>query len=147
VFLTITAEESVSARPGRAAPARLARLRRAAEVLAALGAADLKLRYGRGRASTVKWLLDPIAAVGVYLLLVEFVLDRPGGAWALSIACAVFPFQLVMMTIINALNAVRLRQDRALADPGLALDTQERPSAACDTIDQRPDTRQLVVAK
>jgi lipopolysaccharide transport system permease protein len=110
LLLTVTAEESVSPGTARAEPQRVARLRRAAEVLTALGAADLKLRYGRGRASTVKWLLDPIAAVGVYLLLVEFVLDRPGGAWALSIACAVFPFQLVMMTIINALNAVRLRQ-------------------------------------
>jgi lipopolysaccharide transport system permease protein len=110
LLLTVTAEESVAARSERLEPQRRASIRRAVEVLAALGAADLKLRYGRGRASTVKWLLDPIAAVGVYLLLVEFVLDRPGGAWALSIACAVFPFQLVMMTIINALNAVRLRQ-------------------------------------
>jgi homopolymeric O-antigen transport system permease protein len=107
---TVTADEraaSVGAVVGRQ---RQSRARRAVEVLATLGAADLKLRYGRGRASTVKWLLDPIAATGVYLVLVEFVLDRPGGAWALSIACAVFPFQLVMMTIINALNAVRLRQ-------------------------------------
>jgi lipopolysaccharide transport system permease protein len=107
---TVTADEraaSVGAVVGRQ---RQSRARRAVEVLATLGAADLKLRYGRGRASTVKWLLDPIAATGVYLVLVEFVLDRPGGAWALSIACAVFPFQLLMMTIINALNAVRLRQ-------------------------------------
>jgi ABC-type polysaccharide/polyol phosphate export permease len=107
---TVTAEEHIPAGTARAQPRLVMRLRRAAEVLATLGAADLKLRYGRGRASTVKWLLDPIAATGVYLVLVEFVLDRPGGAWALSIACAVFPFQLVMMTIINALNAVRLRQ-------------------------------------
>jgi lipopolysaccharide transport system permease protein len=107
---TVTVEERVAGADARSERGRLARLRRAFEVLATLGAADLKLRYGRGRASTVKWLLDPIAATGVYLILVEFVLDRPGGAWALSIACAVFPFQLLMMTIINALNAVRLRQ-------------------------------------
>jgi lipopolysaccharide transport system permease protein len=106
---TVTAEERTAAAGARVG-GRQAQARRAAEVLATLGAADLKLRYGRGRASTVKWLLDPIAATGVYLILVEFVLDRPGGAWALSIACAVFPFQLLMMTIINALNAVRLRQ-------------------------------------
>jgi ABC-type polysaccharide/polyol phosphate export permease len=107
---TITAEERVAARGERAVGGRRAAARRAAELLMTLATADLKLRYGRGRASTIKWLLDPIAATGVYLILVEFVLDRPGGAWALSIACAVFPFQLVMMTIINALNAVRLRQ-------------------------------------
>jgi lipopolysaccharide transport system permease protein len=107
---TVTAEERMAAADARVGRGRQAQARRAVEVLATLGAADLKIRYGRGRASTVKWLLDPIAATGVYLVLVEFVLDRPGGAWALSIACAVFPFQLLMMTIINALNAVRLRQ-------------------------------------
>jgi lipopolysaccharide transport system permease protein len=110
LLTTVTAEERTAAPSARVGRPRRARAVRAAEVLATLGAADLKLRYGRGRASTVKWLLDPIAATGVYLILVEFVLDRPGGAWALSIACAVFPFQLLMMTIINALNAVRLRQ-------------------------------------
>jgi lipopolysaccharide transport system permease protein len=107
---TVTADERTAVSSARIGRQRQTRTRRAVEVLATLGAADLKLRYGRGRASTVKWLLDPIAATGVYLILVEFVLDRPGGAWALSIACAVFPFQLLMMTIINALNAVRLRQ-------------------------------------
>jgi lipopolysaccharide transport system permease protein len=110
VHSTVTVEERTAAAGARVGQSRQERARRAAEVLATLGAADLKLRYGRGRASTVKWLLDPIAATGVYLILVEFVLDRPGGAWALSIACAVFPFQLLMMSIINAMNAVRLRQ-------------------------------------
>jgi lipopolysaccharide transport system permease protein len=108
---TVTAEDrTTTADAARAEGRGRLRARRAVEVLATLGAADLKLRYGRGRASTVKWLLDPIAATGVYLILVEFVLDRPGGAWALSIACAVFPFQLLMMSIINALGAVRTRQ-------------------------------------
>jgi lipopolysaccharide transport system permease protein len=86
------------------------RPRRAVEVIAALTRSDLKVRYGRGRFTTLKWLLDPFAAVGVYLLLVAFVLDRRGDAVGLSIACAVVPFQLVMMTIINALRAVDLRR-------------------------------------
>jgi lipopolysaccharide transport system permease protein len=107
---TVTAEERIAAAEARSKRGLWHRTRRAAELLTALGAADLKLRYGRGRASTIKWLLDPIAATGVYLVLVEFVLDRPGGAWALSIACAVFPFQLLMMTINNALSTVRMRQ-------------------------------------
>jgi lipopolysaccharide transport system permease protein len=110
LLATVTAEERRAGAGDRVPEAKEARLRRALTVLVGLAAADLKLRYGRGRASTIKWLLDPVAATGVYLILVEFVLDRPGGAWALSIACAVFPFQLLMMTIINALNAVRLRQ-------------------------------------
>jgi ABC-type polysaccharide/polyol phosphate export permease len=85
-------------------------VRRAIEVIGALTRSDLRVRYGRGRLSTVKWLLDPFAAVGVYLLLVAFVLNRQGYAVGLSIACAVVPFQLVMMTIINALRAVDLRR-------------------------------------
>jgi lipopolysaccharide transport system permease protein len=93
-----------------ALPARGDTVRRAIEVIGALTRSDLKVRYGRGRLSTIKWLLDPFAAVGVYLLLVAFVLDRPGHAVGLSIACAVVPFQLVMMTIINALRAVDLRR-------------------------------------
>jgi lipopolysaccharide transport system permease protein len=79
-------------------------------VIGALTRSDLRVRYGRGRLNTIKWLLDPFAAVGVYLLLVAFVLDRRGYAVGLSIACAVVPFQLVMMTIINALRAVELRR-------------------------------------
>jgi lipopolysaccharide transport system permease protein len=84
--------------------------RRAIDVIGALTRSDLKVRYGRGRLSTIKWLLDPFAAVGVYLLLVAFVLNRQGYAVGLSIACAVVPFQRVMMTIINALRAVDLRR-------------------------------------
>jgi ABC-type polysaccharide/polyol phosphate export permease len=84
--------------------------RRSLEVIAALTRSDLKVRYGRGRFTMIKWLLDPFAAVGVYLLLVAFVLNRRGYAVGLSIACAVVPFQLVMMTIINALRAVDLRR-------------------------------------
>lgn len=68
------------------------------------------MRYGRGRLSAVKWLLDPYAAAGVYLLLVAFVLNRPGHAAGLSLACAIVPFQLVMMTIVNALTAVQSRR-------------------------------------
>lgn len=79
-------------------------------MIGALTRSDLRVRYGRGRLNTIKWLLDPFAAVGVYLLLVAFVLDRRGYAVGLSIACAVVPFQLVMMTIINALRAVELRR-------------------------------------
>jgi ABC-type polysaccharide/polyol phosphate export permease len=84
--------------------------RRAVDVVLALVTSDLRLRYGRGIARGIKWLLDPFAAVGVYLLLVAFVLNRPGQAPGLSVACAVVPFQLVMMGIINALGAVHIRQ-------------------------------------
>jgi lipopolysaccharide transport system permease protein len=79
------------------------------ELLLALSASDLRARYGRGRLRGLKWILDPFAAVGVYLLLSTFVLNRPGRSPGLSIACAVVPFQLVMMTVINALRAVETR--------------------------------------
>jgi len=85
------------------------RLARAADVLSALTASDLRARYGRGPWQLVKWLADPFALVGIYLLLVTFILRRPGEAPGLSLACAVIPFQLVMMTIINAMGAVQLR--------------------------------------
>jgi ABC-type polysaccharide/polyol phosphate export permease len=90
--------------------ARVESLRRSADVLRALVIADVRLRYGRGRFRAVKWLLDPYFAAGVYLLLVAFVFNRPGDAAGLSIACAIVPFQLVMMTVMNALTAIKARR-------------------------------------
>lgn len=80
------------------------------DVLLALTRSDIKVRYGRGPLRRVKWVADPIAAVGVYLALIALVIDRPGVAPGLSIACAVVPFQLIMATSINALRAVELRK-------------------------------------
>jgi ABC-type polysaccharide/polyol phosphate export permease len=82
----------------------------ALDVLLALTASDLRSRYGRGPWRLLKWLVDPFALVGVYLLLVAFVLDRGGEAPGLSLACAVVPFQLVMMAIVNGANAVSQRR-------------------------------------
>jgi lipopolysaccharide transport system permease protein len=80
------------------------------DVLVALTAADLRVRYGRGRVRILRWLVDPFALVGVYLLLVTFVLNRPGFAPGLSLACAVVPFQLVMSTVMNSMSAVTTRR-------------------------------------
>ena len=79
-------------------------------MLAALAESDLRARYGRGRWKLAKWLFDPFAALGVYLVLVVFVLDLPGDAPGLSIACAVVPFQLVVMVVSSSLTAIRLRR-------------------------------------
>jgi lipopolysaccharide transport system permease protein len=84
-------------------------VRQVVDVLHALAAADIRVRYGRGRLRAFKWLLDPYFAAGVYLLLVAFVLDRPGTAVGLSVACAIVPFQLVMATIVNSLTAIQAR--------------------------------------
>ena len=81
----------------------------AAGVLATLSASDLRARYGRGPWRFVKWLLDPFALVGIYLVLVSTVLDKDARAVGLSLACAVVPFQLLMMTVLNALDSVRIR--------------------------------------
>lgn len=83
---------------------------RALDVLLALTASDLRSRYGRGPWRLLKWVLDPFALVGIYLLLVAFVLDRGGSAPGLSLACAVVPFQLVMMAVINGSTAVSQRR-------------------------------------
>ena len=79
-------------------------------MLLALTRSDLRVRYGRGPVRRIKWLLDPIAALLVYLLLIAFVIDADGRAAGLSIACAVVPFQLVMMTAASSMRAVELRR-------------------------------------
>jgi lipopolysaccharide transport system permease protein len=57
----------------------------------------------------LKWFLDPFAALGVYLVLIAFVLNRSGDAAGLSITCAIVPFQLVMTSAINAFRAIQMR--------------------------------------
>jgi len=84
------------------------------DVLLSLTIADLKVRYGRGGWQLVKWIADPFALVGVYLVLVTLVLERPGEAPGLSLACAVIPFQLVTMTVVNAMSAVAARRSIVL---------------------------------
>ena len=108
------------------------RARTRLDTIVALTASDLRARYGRGRARVVKWLLDPFFAVGVYLVLVTVVLDRPGEAPGLSIACAVVPFQLVITSII----------ERDRDDPGAAVDPPQhvvRPDASAAR--ERPHRR------
>jgi ABC-type polysaccharide/polyol phosphate export permease len=87
---------------------------RSFDLLAALSASDLRARYGRGAWKSLKWLLDPFFATGVYLVLVTFVIDRPGTAPGLSIACATVPFQLVIASVANGLNSVQLRNSIVL---------------------------------
>jgi lipopolysaccharide transport system permease protein len=74
-----------------------------------LTSSDLRARYGRGRWQLVKWLIDPFALVGVYLLLVTFIFYRRPYAVGLALACSIIPFQLITMTVSNSLNAVQLR--------------------------------------
>src|SRR5215218_8073391 len=100
----------MGARLKHATAVTAAELTRALEVLATLTRSDLLARYGRGPWQLVKWLLDPFALVGVYLLLVSFVLDRGGPAPGLSLACAIVPFQLLLMTIVNAMSTIRMRR-------------------------------------
>jgi ABC-type polysaccharide/polyol phosphate export permease len=86
------------------------RLRRTFELLHVLSEADLRFRYGRGPLRFARWLLEPFALVGVYLLLISFVLDRPGTAPGLALACAIVPFQLIMSTVTNAMDALYIRR-------------------------------------
>ena len=84
------------------------------DLLVALSISDLRARYGRGSWTSLKWLLDPFFATGVYLILVTFVIDRPGEAPGLSIACATVPFQLVIASVVNGLGSVQLRHSIVL---------------------------------
>jgi lipopolysaccharide transport system permease protein len=101
---------SVSPRPGR----RLIDIARAVpgtmDLLRALTEADLRFRYGRGPLRFLRWLLEPFALVGVYLILLTFVLRRPGEAPGLSLAAAIVPFQLVIATVTNAMVALDIRR-------------------------------------
>lgn len=84
-------------------------MRHRLDVLRVLTTSDLRVRYGRGRLRFLKWILDPLAALGVYLLLVSIVLSRGEDAIGLSLACAVIPFTLLMASVVNALTSVQLR--------------------------------------
>jgi lipopolysaccharide transport system permease protein len=80
------------------------------DLLRALTEADLRFRYGRGPLRFLRWLLEPFALVGVYLILMTFVLRRPGEAPGLSLAAAIVPFQLVIATVTNAMVALDIRR-------------------------------------
>ena len=86
------------------------RARRQGEVALSLALADLRDRYGRGRSQFVKWLVDPYAVCGVYLAFVVLIVDRGGAAPGLTVACAVVPFQLFLMTTFNALQIAKERR-------------------------------------
>lgn len=80
------------------------------DLLISLTQSDLRARYGRGPWQLIKWLLDPFALVGVYLILITAVLDRPGEAPGLALTCAVLPFQILTLTTTSSMTAVTLRR-------------------------------------
>jgi lipopolysaccharide transport system permease protein len=92
-------------------------LGRSVDVTLALAAADLRVRFGRGYGQLINWLLEPFFLVGVYLVLVVFVLNRPGHAPGLSLTCAVVPFQLISLTVANAMTAIVTRRSIILNMP------------------------------
>jgi lipopolysaccharide transport system permease protein len=106
----------------------LGRSRRRGQVLIALARSDLRIRYGRGAWQVVKWLVDPFALVGIYLLL-RVILGRGGEAAGLSVACGVVPFQIVLLSATSAMSAISLREpillnmrfDRMLIPPAAVL--------------------------
>jgi len=85
------------------------RVRRTLDLLHVLTVSDIRVRYGRGRLQAVKWVADPFAALGVYLLLIIILFGSGTEAVALSLACAIVPFQLLLATVINGAGAVNLR--------------------------------------
>ena len=95
--------------PAAAEPAGTGRIARRVHVLVALARSDLRIRYGRGGWQVVNWLVTPFALVGIYLLL-RVVLGRGGEAVALSIACAVVPFQIVLLAFESSMGGVALRE-------------------------------------
>jgi lipopolysaccharide transport system permease protein len=105
-------------------------LARSADLLRVLAESDLRFRYGRGPWRFARWMLEPVALVGVYLLLVTFILDQSGTAVGLSLACAVIPFQLVMLTIGNAITTLEARRPILL---NMAFDRRLLPASCAVT--------------
>lgn len=97
-------------------------------ILLALARSDLHIRYGRGAGQILQWFIDPFALVGVYLLL-RTILGRGGDAAGLSLACAVVPFQIVLLSCVSSMSAVSLREpillnmrfDRMLIPPAAVM--------------------------
>ncbi len=89
-------------------------LRQTWDALISLSLADLRDRFGRGPGRGIKWLLDPYAVCGVYIVFVTFIVDRPGEAPGLTVACAVVPFQLFIGTGIAAMRTVGERRSLIL---------------------------------
>ena len=89
---------------------RIGSIVRLVDLLWVLTQSDLRFRYGRGPWRFIRWFLEPFALVGVYLVLLTFVLDRPGTLVGLSLACAIVPFQFVILTVMNAMGALDVRR-------------------------------------
>jgi ABC-type polysaccharide/polyol phosphate export permease len=105
---TVAADQP-NATPAPSSASTRTRMARSFEIILTLALADLRARYGRGRWQLFRWLIDPYAVVGVYLVFVAVILNRGGVAPGLSVACAVLPFQLFLTTTFRALLAVRDR--------------------------------------
>jgi homopolymeric O-antigen transport system permease protein len=101
---------AVGLRPRRASAPWSGTAREILEQLRVLTASDLRVRYGRGGWHFLKWLIDPFALTGVYMLMVVFIFYRRGYATGLSLACSIIPFQLVTMTVANSLGVVQMRR-------------------------------------
>ncbi|HVE69474.1 MAG TPA: hypothetical protein VNB64_12925 [Solirubrobacteraceae bacterium] len=109
-------------------PAGAASWAKRLDIVWALARSDLRIRYGRGSWQVVNWFVNPFVLVGVYVLL-RVILDRGGEAVGLSIACAVVPFQIVMLSCVSAMNSVSLREpillnmrfDRTLLPPSAVM--------------------------
>jgi ABC-type polysaccharide/polyol phosphate export permease len=84
-------------------------LTRRMHILFALARSDLRIRYGRGVWQIVNWFVNPFALVGIYVLL-RVVLGRGGEQTALSVSCAVVPFQIVLLGFESSMGAVALRE-------------------------------------
>jgi ABC-type polysaccharide/polyol phosphate export permease len=101
---------SVSRRSGGRMMEAVRDVLRSLELLRSLTEADLQFRYGRGPLRFVRWLLEPFALVGVFLIFMTYVVRRPGEAPGLSLAAVIVPFQLVIATVGNAMTALDVRR-------------------------------------
>jgi ABC-type polysaccharide/polyol phosphate export permease len=104
---TIAARDASGAAQAASSSSLRQRAAASADLIVTVALADLRARFGRGHGRFVKWLIDPFAVSGVYLVFVVLILDRGGPQPGLSLACAVVPFQLFLQTIFRSLTTTR----------------------------------------
>jgi len=130
---TVAARDASSAAAAASGQSARERMAAAGDLILTIALADLRARFGRGRSRFIKWLIDPFAVAGVYLIFVVLILDRGGPQPGLILACAVVPFQLFLSTIFRSLTMTRERGPLIL-NAGFRRDLLPAATACAETL-------------
>ena len=95
----------MAARVPKVAPESAAgRTRRSWDVLIALVRADLRDSRDLTPVGVIKWLLEPLAAMVTYFMLIVVMLHRGGHAYPVFLMCALLPWRYLQGVITSGMN-------------------------------------------